>query len=404
MEVHGRDSISSIRTSPQTLAAEVIDRFGKDEVGHCEQPARSVEEFRDFRDRVLARIEKKTALCLHYLEQEHWICSWPCSPIRIVWVISAGRSRSLPPVADSEIARAIGDPIKDIYIALDAAIGRILERAGPETTAFVFASHGMAAIHDGNFMLDHILNRLDDGRRQTSLSAIAVLNHTWERLPNSLRTVLRPLRNRWKGRVREALLQPARKASRCFMLPTGDNCGGIRVNLVGREPNGRVRPGEEYRALCASLTRDLLALIDPETGERLIEGVYRYEDLFPAAEGPYNADLYSGSYLGDLPDLLVVWNRPNITSVHSPVFGTITQVYQGSRTADHGQRGLLFVRGPAVEPGALAQEISILDFAPSMAALLGVELGGVDGMPIAAFGARGSATRDEVGAVARSDR
>ena len=48
--------------------------------------------------------------------------------------------------------------------------------------------------------------------------------------------------------------------SNCFDIPNGEVYGGIRVNLVGREPQGKIKPGVEYDAFCDALTRDLCAL------------------------------------------------------------------------------------------------------------------------------------------------
>ena len=47
----------------------------------------------------------------------------------------------------------------------------------------------------------------------------------------------------------------------------------VYINLVGREKNGIVRPGEERDALMADLRRGLRELRDPATGDRMIDNV-----------------------------------------------------------------------------------------------------------------------------------
>jgi predicted AlkP superfamily phosphohydrolase/phosphomutase len=68
---------------------------------------------------------------------------------------------------------------------------------------------------------------------------------------------------------------------------------GMFINRAGREKNGIVAEGEEYRKLVAELTQRLEALVDPETGRRAIRKVRATCDSF---DGPYRLDA---------PDLLI---------------------------------------------------------------------------------------------------
>lgn len=71
--------------------------------------------------------------------------------------------------------------------------------------------------------------------------------------------------------------------------------GQIWLNLEGREPGGIVVPGEEYTQTCQALLRALPGkVLDSQTGEPIIEHVYRRDEL------------YQGDYLFRAPDLVVV--------------------------------------------------------------------------------------------------
>lgn len=59
------------------------------------------------------------------------------------------------------------------------------------------------------------------------------------------------------------------------MTPNNDLFGGIRINLVGREPRGRVRPGPELEAVVEQLCTDLLALRNVESGGLVVKNVLR---------------------------------------------------------------------------------------------------------------------------------
>jgi predicted AlkP superfamily phosphohydrolase/phosphomutase len=58
---------------------------------------------------------------------------------------------------------------------------------------------------------------------------------------------------------------------------------------------------------------------------------------------------------------------------------------RGVRTGDHKPDGLLLAAGHGIRPGRLARSIPVMDLAPTMAALLGVQLRHVDGVPIEAL-------------------
>jgi hypothetical protein len=72
--------------------------------------------------------------------------------------------------------------------------------------------------------------------------------------------------------------------------------GQLWINLMGREAHGTVHPQDEYEEVRETLIKAMPAkLRDPETGEPVIERVYRKEEL------------YAGDYLFCAPDLVVVF-------------------------------------------------------------------------------------------------
>jgi predicted AlkP superfamily phosphohydrolase/phosphomutase len=165
-------------------------------------------------------------------------------------------------------------------------------------------------------------------------------------------------------------------ARRCFPVMNNDVYGAIRLNLVGREPNGRLRPGAEADAFCSELSRGLCALVRAGDGTPVVKRVLR------------TADLYRGPRLDGLPDLLVEWDRSApVTAVESPRTGRVEGRFEGTRTGDHKEAGLFVAVGPGVAPGRLAEPVSVMDFAPTIGALLGVPLPDVDGVPIPALAA-----------------
>jgi hypothetical protein len=62
--------------------------------------------------------------------------------------------------------------------------------------------------------------------------------------------------------------------------------------------------------------------------------------------------------------------------------GTLEGINRYCRSGDHRRGGLFVAVGPALDPGRLPEVASIMDFAPTFARLLGVELPAAAGRPI----------------------
>jgi predicted AlkP superfamily phosphohydrolase/phosphomutase len=287
-----------------------------------------------------------------------------------------------------------GNPIRDVYIAIDEAIGEILKQVDDQTVVIILASHRMGYSYGAQFLLPDILIRLKaaqalflEGQSPDVRSRIdTVLTWGWKHTPALLKQKLNPIANRLRGKIHlpRSIAGLDLTKSRCFPLDNGLTVGGIRVNLAGREPNGVTRPGAEMDALCDYLTRELQKITYLDTGKPAIKGVKR------------TAELYQGDRLDHLPDILVEWNdeKPLATAgvgnakgervrLCSERIGTVEGVNTYCRTGDHRPEGLFIAIGPGIERGYLKDTVSIMDFAPTFARLLGVPLRHADGRPIA---------------------
>jgi predicted AlkP superfamily phosphohydrolase/phosphomutase len=171
------------------------------------------------------------------------------------------------------------------------------------------------------------------------------------------------------GRLRR---WPARAFRRSFRVPNNEAFAGIRINLEGREPHGRIRPGAEFDAVCEVLARELLLLRNAASGGPAFHRVERCDQLYP-----------EGTKLHLLPDLLAEWTRDaEFQALESPTIGRVEGRYRGVRTGDHRPHGLFLATGPGLTPGRVDTPVSVMDFGPTVAARLRVELDDVDGDPI----------------------
>lgn len=374
---HARSGGSGFETWPPRLARELIARFGSDRIGESDAARRrSAREHRAFREGLIHRIEQKTAMSLDFLGQRDWdfyltVFGEAHSAGHLCWYLHDRKH----PRHDKTLAREVGDPIKDVYVKIDSAVGEILGRVGPDTTAFVFLSHGMGPHYSGSEFLDDILLRLEGDTGSSVREAVGdTLRAIWIRLPHSVRKLLMPLRDP----ANHALIENNKAQRKYFEVANNYKTGAVRINLAGRERDGMVQPGVEHDALCKQLTEDLLTLTNPATGKPLVSKVCRTKDI------------YDGPRIHDLPDLLIDWNQDApIEAAYSWKIGKLKNRHQSARSGDHRPYGMIFARSPAIRPGPMSgKALPVIDLAPTFAALLGVELKGADGHPVPEFCAK----------------
>ena len=376
-------------TCPPELGSEVMARFGPHPAPRACDGKKAATQLADFRDKLVAGAALRADITRHYLECEDW------DFFAQVWTEShcAGHQcwhlhEPSHPLHDAVTASLVGDPIRDVYVAIDAAIGRVLEAIDDTTTVILFTGHGMGPKYDSQFFLDDILLRLGSSvppakqATQAGLKSLDrhrrvddLLTRAWQSIPPALKSVAQPVRKSLRGWVEHKRPSPPPKvdfaASRCFAVPNNAVHGGIRVNLVDREPRGKVARGSEFDALCDGLAADILEIVNLETGERIADRVFR-------ADG-----LYSGDYLDFLPDVLVEWNQKSpVHSIGSPKTGRLDGLDPYTRTGDHRKGGIFIALGPNIRSGKLERPVDVMDFGPTIARILGVELPEIDGATI----------------------
>lgn len=168
------------------------------------------------------------------------------------------------PLYSETLAQQQGDFLPWLYQRMDQVIGEAMEEIDGRTTLMVVSDHGFASF-----------------RRQFNLNAW-LMDNGYARASDPLA----------RGE-REYFGDLKWSETRAYGL----GINALYLNVKGREPEGRVAPGEAQRALTDELAARLMAVKDPQTGEQVILNAYR------------PADIYSGPFIGEAPDLLVCYNR-----------------------------------------------------------------------------------------------
>jgi predicted AlkP superfamily phosphohydrolase/phosphomutase len=271
-----------------------------------------------------------------------------------------------------------GDPLLQVYRRLDAALADLLAAAGDDATVLVLLSHGMGPHYDGTHLLDEVLSRIDkfNGGQMQRGRADYALRNLMRSLPQPLGravtafavpAIRRRAANGGPTACREFVSAAERANQHFFLEPNNSVYGGVRLNVMGREPRGCVQPGD-IDMVCAELTKDLLSLVNLDTGKPVVKTVER-------------SDRYHRRKPDDtMPDLFVEWQRDALVeTVWSPKTGIVHAPYSNWRSGDHRPQGLLLAMGPGIPTGTTLPSMQIEDFAPSLSARLGVELDDVDG-------------------------
>lgn len=173
------------------------------------------------------------------------------------------------PYYDPELAAKYGNAIRDVYVRCDKIVGKALEYADENTTVMVVSDHGFHSFRKAvNLNTWLVLNGYMHlyGMDETSSYKVGQLFDQGQFWVNT----------DWSK-------------TRAYAMGLGQ----IYINLQGREKFGTVSPGEEYSKLQDELIAKLREFKDPETGETMIDDVYKRDDI------------YHGDYIGNAPDLMV---------------------------------------------------------------------------------------------------
>ena len=151
--------------------------------------------------------------------------------------------------------------------------------------------------------------------------------------------------------------------------------GTIYINLVGREPEGIVMPGEEYDEVVQEIKEGLENLVDPVTGEKPIFKVYHRDEIYTQYDPGKVPDLRPSNIL----NYRVSW-QDALGGLSTTVFEDNDRVWSGDHCSLEPSvlQGILFVNRKLT-----AEEPRIIDMAPSILNELGFEAPEpMDGEPV----------------------
>ncbi|MEZ5290885.1 MAG: alkaline phosphatase family protein [Vicinamibacterales bacterium] len=367
---------------PASLADEIRTRFGPYPADdHSKVGVTPVSDVGTFRQRLLAAVERKTAVVRWLMEREAWdlflVVFGECHPAgHYFWHLYDETYLTHPEPG----GLTMRDALRDVYVALDRAFGALADAAGPDTTVMLVSGDGMCANYSGSHLLPDLLTRMgalnapDAGADAASAPPAhgrrdpiqALRNLVPERLRHAISTALlsREMQERLSLRWKTAGIAWPR--TRAYVIENA-NEGYIRLNLRGREPDGIVEPGADYDRWCDEICATARTMTHPGTGRPAALAVHK------------TAELFDGPCADHLPDIVIVWDigarvttallteRYGLVQVAEPACA-IPPYYTGN----HCPNAFAAVRGPGIAPGAPIAHGHVLDLAPTILAHYGI--------------------------------
>ena len=261
------------------------------------------------------------------------------------------------------------ETINDLYCLADEGVGRLLQCTGPESLVLVVSDHGAGPKARSEVRFNAWLRRVGlfsivhpNGGTQSQRIYYERLKRL---VPKGLRSTLKTqLPEKLQSRI-EAIssLKVDWQATQAFFFPLVAPVGGININLVGRQPQGSVRP-ENYQSVRETIYAKLESLSDPDSGKPILKEIYTREEL------------YSGPFANQAPDILFQLDPDFYPSgdLADPWMVQISDPGPDAWSGVHTPDGILIARGSKINPGITIEGANIIDLAPTILYALGLPI------------------------------
>jgi predicted AlkP superfamily phosphohydrolase/phosphomutase len=350
--------------SPPQLYDEITARFGRYRLKDIFPGGR---EKSDYLTLPQEDVEKQTAV-LEYLVRQH-----PTDFFMTFYSATAICQHYFwSDMLSQEVHNPYRGVVESAYRALDAAIDRLMQAAGPEARIFVISECGAGPLQSGvninawlareGFLNARALGRSSGALREGWLrTAVAgARKQVQGRLQNNLPDSMYYLVNRYlagpKAWVQSYVVNSGIDWAHTRAFSRGKE-GHIYINRKGRDPRGIVEP-RDYERVWEAIVERLYALVDPATGEHAVDRVYRASEL------------YAGPLQDTAPDITIAWRDglycPHEGKYDEAVFVTRWREYMNWPTSGgHRLDGILFAKGPGIPRGRRIAGARIEDLVPT---------------------------------------
>jgi predicted AlkP superfamily phosphohydrolase/phosphomutase len=253
------------------------------------------------------------------------------------------------PMYDRALAAKFGDSIERVYRRCDEFVGEVMARVDPSTPIVIVSDHGFHSFRQSV--------NLNTWLVQEGFMAIQ------GQQPGE-----KTLQDLFGGGTFWENVDWSRTKAYAMGL------GQMYVNLQGREGHGIVAPADSDAVQNALVAR-LLTMADPKTGARIVDAVYKRDDV------------YKGPFIQNASELQVGLAEGYRVSWQSTLGGSPPGlVYPNMKkwSGDHGSYDYKQTSGTLISNRAIAgNSVDIMDIAPTVLKYFGVPIpSDIDGKPI----------------------
>lgn len=249
------------------------------------------------------------------------------------------------------------------YEVSDAQLGRLLDEMSPDGVTLVVSDHG-GGPHPPRFFNTNAwlrsngwlaANEQKSGNSSSRMKDGIQWFRKWFPFEETLRKLLPAgLINRARSYTLNIadIDWPNTKA---YRFPMYFPAEAIEINLQGRQPEGCVRPGEDYDQLVQEIVSKLRNARDLKTGEAIVEAVYTRDEL------------YSGPYFDIAPDIVFICHPSHRTGtgLHSDYTTDVDLDALLKDNGVHTMDGILFAYGKNIAKGKYIENANLIDIAPT---------------------------------------
>jgi predicted AlkP superfamily phosphohydrolase/phosphomutase len=268
--------------------------------------------------------------------------------------------------------------LDEVYVAVDTAVGRIIDALPDEVDLIVFSPTGMGPNLSRADLLPDMLNAVFAGEGGRAANGGATQRSpVWSlrsKIPAAWRSrIARALPDRLVVDLTTRLYSRADWARTPAVAVPGENKGYIRLNLKGREREGIVDPAEADEVM-DTITKSMLTFRDVD-GSPSVVSVERMSDLAG-----------DRTFAPALPDLVVSWGEAppaHLARVSSPVHGEVVRHGVGSgRSGNHTDDAwAILLPGPS-RVRDLCRAVRVTDIGATACALFAADMSGLSGSPL----------------------